>query len=69
MLRTITISGSNSGSQRKKNPGLNRVNREGLFFIYLQEIKNELGQVCMKPMPSLQPIVLINIRIQPFCTK
>ena len=32
MLRTITIPGSNSGSQRKKNPGLNRVNRERLFF-------------------------------------
>ena len=32
MLRTITIPGSNSGSQRKKNPGLNRINRERLFF-------------------------------------
>ena len=32
MLRTITIPGSNSGSQSKKNPGLNRVNREGLSF-------------------------------------
>ena len=70
MLRTITIPGSNSGSQRKKNPGLNRVNRERLFFFfYLQEIHNELGQGWLKPMPSLQPIVLVNIRIQPFCTE
>ena len=62
MLRTTTIPGSNSGSERKKNP-------EGGFFIYLQEINNELGQGCMKPMQSFQPIVLINIRIPPFCTK
>ena len=31
--------------------------------------QNWQGQGCMKPMPSLQPIVLINIRIQPFCTE
>ena len=34
MLRTTTIPGSNSGSERKKNPGLNRVDREGFLFIF-----------------------------------